>query len=222
MKIFFVSDTHYHHTNLVLGTSKWDDKSGCRPFSTLEEHDNHIVEQINKTVGEYDVLYHLGDWSFGGISNIFEFRKQIKCRNIHLILGNHDKHIEDFKLLPLEQRREFFDHYNYNQSSGIGVRNLFRTTAYYDLVYIPGIKFPITICHYAMRTWYANNKGAYNLYGHSHNTLPPIGKQLDVGLDSAKVLLGEYRPFSLEEIKSIMDTKEIYLPDGHTEKSNIR
>ncbi len=40
-----------------------------------------------------DIIYHLGDWSFGGHENIKIFRNRIKCKNIHLILGNHDHHI---------------------------------------------------------------------------------------------------------------------------------
>jgi len=59
-----------------------------------------LVNNINKTVGENDILFCLGDWSFGNykngenISNIRKFRDQLICKNIHLILGNHDHHIE--------------------------------------------------------------------------------------------------------------------------------
>src|SRR5699024_1596488 len=85
----------YHHKNIIKGISNWEDKSGCRNFSTMEEHNQTIVDGINSTVGEDDTLYCLGDWSFGGLDKIWEFRKQIKCKNIHLILGNHDHHIEN-------------------------------------------------------------------------------------------------------------------------------
>ena len=45
-----------------------------------------------------DTLYHLGDWSFGGIENIWNFRKRINCKNIYLVPGNHDHHIKKNKL----------------------------------------------------------------------------------------------------------------------------
>lgn len=41
----------------------------------------------------------------------------------------------------------------------------------------------IVCCHYALRTWERAHYGAWNLYGHSHGTLPGIGKQMDVGVD---------------------------------------
>ena len=51
-----------------------------------------------------------------------------------------------------------------------------------------------------MRTWLASHYGAKNLYAHSHGTLPPYENSMDVGVDMAFRLLGEYRPFSLEEV----------------------
>ena len=57
----------------------------------------HIVGNINELVGQDDILFHLGDWSFGGFEQIQKFRDQIVCKNIHLILGNHDHHIGNNK-----------------------------------------------------------------------------------------------------------------------------
>src|SRR3954464_7923724 len=92
--IWFVSDTHFGHANLVKGCSNWEDLSECRNFDSLEEHNERLIENINKRVKEKDCLFHLGDWSFGGSENIYNFRKRLYCRNIHLILGNHDIHLQ--------------------------------------------------------------------------------------------------------------------------------
>src|SRR5687768_7511272 len=103
MNTWFTSDTHYHHKNIVRGCTEWEESPGgqrTRNFDTLEAHDAALVENINKQVKENDVLYHAGDWSFGGIDSIWNFRKQIKCKTIHLILGNHDHHIENDRPLP--------------------------------------------------------------------------------------------------------------------------
>jgi predicted phosphodiesterase len=59
-----------------------------------------LVDGINKNVKFNDVLIHLGDWSFGGIDKIWEFRKQINCQNIYHVYGNHDHHISRNKVLP--------------------------------------------------------------------------------------------------------------------------
>lgn len=50
MNIFFTSDTHYGHSNIVKGTTKWDlsgqtrGNQSVRDFDTLEEHDQAIVD----------------------------------------------------------------------------------------------------------------------------------------------------------------------------------
>jgi calcineurin-like phosphoesterase family protein len=66
-----------------------------------------------------------------------------------------------------------------------------------------GDTFTVT-CHYAGRVWNRSHRGAIQLHGHSHGTLDPWRNQLDVGVDNAIQLLGEYRPFNIDEIKSIV------------------
>lgn len=61
---------------------------------------------------------------------------------------------------------------------------------------------PVTLCHYAMRTWHRSHYGAWNLYGHSHGKLPPIGKSMDVGVDA-----NNYMPVSWTQIKASMSTQ---------------
>jgi calcineurin-like phosphoesterase family protein len=57
----------------------------------------------------------------------------------------------------------------------------------------------IVVCHYAMRTWPRSHYGSWQLYGHSHGTLPPLGLQMDIGVDTH-----DYYPYSFEEINSTM------------------
>jgi calcineurin-like phosphoesterase family protein len=103
-RIWITSDTHYGHSGICKGTTHWRilndlgekiiPEDAVRDFSSVEEMNDTIVENINNNVEEDDVLFHLGDWSFGGIENAIELRYRIKCKNIHLILGNHDHNIE--------------------------------------------------------------------------------------------------------------------------------
>ena len=86
--IWFTSDTHFGHKNIVRGTSEWDltgNHQSTRDFDTMEEHNYALVKAINATVKSEDILYHLGDWSFGGHENIKKFRDQLNCQEIHLI-----------------------------------------------------------------------------------------------------------------------------------------
>ena len=62
----------------------------------------------------------------------------------------------------------------------------------------------IVLCHYAMRVWSASHYGAWQLYGHSHGTLAPLGKQYDVGVDN-----NNFFPISFEELKEKLDNVEL-------------
>ena len=44
--IWFTSDTHYNHKNLVKGISRWEDKSGCSDFATKEEMNELLIKNI--------------------------------------------------------------------------------------------------------------------------------------------------------------------------------
>lgn len=204
--IFFCSDPHYGHSGIVLGTSNWEDKSGCRPFQTIEEMNETLVKNINDTVGENDILFCLGDWSFGSyktgdnVKNIAKFRNALKVKEIHLIFGNHDAEIGNNK---------------------DGAESLFTTTAHYrEIVVIKqpeeqgqkAVKQKIVLSHYSFRVWNSMHNGAFMLFGHSHNNLKCTqGKTMDVGFDTRK----EFKPYSYQEIEEIMSKKELIQLDHH-------
>ena len=56
--IFFTSDTHFHHKNIVRGTSEWllEENKGptsferTRDFNTLEEHDEVIINSLSSQI----------------------------------------------------------------------------------------------------------------------------------------------------------------------------
>ena len=73
MNIWFTSDTHANHAGITgPELSKW--KSGYRTFKTVQEMNECLIETINKYVKEDDILYHLGDFSFGSPQKMHEFR----------------------------------------------------------------------------------------------------------------------------------------------------
>lgn len=202
--IFFTSDTHYMHRNIAgAKVSKWD--KGYRDFNDEQEMSRELVKQINTHVKEDDVLFHLGDWSFGGVENIWNFRKQINCKNIHLILGNHDHHIEHNKLLSHSDKDVF-------------AKKLFSSVQHVKSVKISRDSFFLS--HFAHRVWDKSHHGIIHLYGHSHASIDDDwGKSMDVGVDNAYKLLGAYRPFYLQEILDIMDEREVKVLDHHNSET---
>lgn len=80
--IYLTSDFHLGHQRDFLFKP--------RGFQTIEEHDAAIIENINATVAEDDILYILGDLMLNDNDKGIEHLKQIKCQDIRVVLGNHD------------------------------------------------------------------------------------------------------------------------------------
>lgn len=222
--IWFTSDTHGYHTNITKGVSTWDDKDiSCRDFQTMEEMTDAVIDSINRYVMEDDTLYHLGDWSFGGIENIWNFRKRIKCKNIHLILGNHDDHIKKNKILPnchwvtkvvkidgcdTVQNDYIEDATFIDPLNPVRAKDLFISVDKYLELKIE--KKTVILSHYAFEEWYEMDlTGSYHLHGHNHHRfdskeLNTKYRRMDVGMDWE-----EFRPDSWDEIKEIMKSRKI-------------
>jgi calcineurin-like phosphoesterase family protein len=202
-RLWFTSDTHYNHTNICRATTRWTDAdSVTRDFSSLEKMNEELIFWINQRVAQDDILIHLGDWSFGGFENIEVFRNRIICQNVHLILGNHDHHIERNK----DNIQSIFSSVNH----------------YLDLNvswWIAGKKKEHArfICmHYPIASWNGMNDGAIHLHGHVH--LPKhlrmaAGKAMDVGVDG-----NDLEPIEMDDILIKMVSRPIAklsLPRDH-------
>jgi calcineurin-like phosphoesterase family protein len=205
-QLFFTSDTHYSHSNICSATTNWEGASNMtREFNSLDCMNATLVNNINNMVGEDDILIHLGDWSFGGFEKVQEFRDRIVCKNIHLVLGNHDHHIEKNK----EGVQELFS----------SVQNYLRLEVRRPINKATTEKFIFVCMHYPIASWHDMNQGVIHLHGHVH--LPPHlriaeGKAMDVGVDGNGL-----EPISLNEVLSIMKNREIKklaLPKDHHEK----
>lgn len=57
----------------------------------------------------------------------------------------------------------------------------------------------IVVCHYSMRVWPRSHYNSWQLYGHSHSGLEPVGKQWDISVDN-----NNFYPVSYEQIVQIM------------------
>jgi calcineurin-like phosphoesterase family protein len=172
----------------------------------------HLVSQINKYVGQDDILFHLGDWSFSGIENIWNFRKQLICKNIHFIIGNHDNAIKKNLILPNCKRD---NPYSVQIIEGkpisgeypdyVEAQYLFESTQHYLEIQVD--KQLICMMHYPIESWNNKGRGAIMLHGHSHHRLDfdvlnQEYKRMDVGIDN-----NEFKPYSFKEIMEIMSKR---------------
>ncbi len=188
--VWITSDTHYHHTNICRGVTRWRTLDGkipitqTRNFQDLDEMDSVIVNNINSKVGPNDTLIHLGDVAFGGFEKIGEFLNRLVCKNIHLVLGNHDQHITKNKE---------------------DIRSRFLSVSNYLEVEIGGVEFVLS--HYPLCSWNKLGKGSIHLHGHVHLSAKDKwgnGKRLDVGMDGNNM-----HPYKLSEIVHMMDRREV-------------
>jgi calcineurin-like phosphoesterase family protein len=207
-RLWFTSDTHYNHANICRATTSWTDAdSVTRDFSSLEKMNEELVYWINHNVAQDDILIHLGDWSFGGFESIKAFRDRIVCQNVHLVLGNHDHHI---------------------QRNKDNVQSLFSSVQEYLYLEVKRLgttkkdamdRFAFVCMHYPIASWNNMNNGVIHLHGHVHlpNHLRVAnGKAMDVGVDGNNL-----EPIDLDSILRIMDKQPIAklsLPKDHHEK----
>lgn len=89
-EIFFVSDTHFGHTNII--------KYCNRPFNNVDEMDEALINNWNAKVPKDGIVYHLGDFAWGSINYWKKIREQLNGEII-LIYGNHDEKYLNNKLM---------------------------------------------------------------------------------------------------------------------------
>jgi len=88
MKKWFTSDHHFWHGNIVNGKLCNDRKE---QFGNLENMHEELIKRWNSVVGEHDIVYHLGDFSFRRDVGLLRRLVQRLNGRIILILGNHDQ-----------------------------------------------------------------------------------------------------------------------------------
>lgn len=178
-KIFITSDPHFNHANIIRFCN--------RPFVDTEEMNKSLIASWNNLITDEDVVYILGDFSLGSSKSALYILEQLNGKK-YLITGNHEKSV-----LSNDNCRKHFE----------WIKDYFELK--YDNKYF-------MLFHYAMRVWNKSHHGSIHLYGHSHDGLDKDneynGLSMDVGMDSAYRIFGEYRPFNIEEIIEIMNKRK--------------
>ncbi len=186
--IFFASDMHFGHANVI--------NHDGRPFNDVEEMNERLIENWNHKVSKTDMVFYLGDLSFGK----FEFTKNIVDQlngKIHFILGNHDNEKDIHKLGRFESVSDYVNLSVLDEDN-------------------PRKWQEIMMMHYPILSWDKSHHGSWSLHGHCHQSLvtgmPEYYKRrvLDMGCNG-----WEYEPVSYQEVKEIMLTRLIGKVDHH-------
>ena len=172
-RIWFTADTHFGHANII----RYCD----RPFGSLEEMDEALIERWNERVASGDVVYHLGDVALCSPGRLEEILDRLQG-TIYLVTGNHERSAR-----ACEERFGWVRDYHELRVNDEEGPNL-------------GAQL-VVLFHYAQRVWNAAHHGSWQLYGHSHGQLPddPRLLAIDVGVDCHG-----YAPIHYREVKAIM------------------
>lgn len=166
---YFIADPHFGHTNIL--------KLSKRPFSTIEEHDETLIHNWNRTVTPNDEIYILGDLTMSKdgayVNKLLSRLNGIK----YLIKGNHETYLNDpaFDKTKYKWIKDYHE-FNYN-----------------------GVKF--VLFHYPILEWNGFYQKSIHLYGHVHNTRTEYfnsimdKRALNVGVD-----IINFTPISIETL----------------------
>ncbi len=170
-EIYFISDLHLDHPGILKHQLDRGNLFGCN----LEEMNTAIIDGINSVVTKNSTLWVLGDFCWKA-SKYGHFRQRINCRNLHIVMGNHDTN-------SLRQ--------HVSSISNMVCRN-FRSRRF-------------VLCHYPIASWSGRHHGSIHLHGHCHGTITDALDSLwpdrfmqDVGIDCAYKEFGTWTPYSLD------------------------
>lgn len=144
-----------------------------RPFKSVLEMDETLIKNSNSVVKKGDIVVHAGDFCW--------FKKYyVKDSNdcvaayVDELNGTHVflKGSHDY-WMPRDKSIQIWEK---------------MIDGHY-----------VVACHYAMRTWARSHYNSWQLYGHSHGRLEPIGKSWDIGVDN-----NNFYPVSFDQIKEVM------------------
>lgn len=174
--IYFTSDLHLGHTNII--------KYNNRPFKTVDEMDNVLINNWNNIVTNKDIIYVLGDLTMRVDNNeITNYLNRLNGKEIYLLKGNHDYFLDN----PLN-------------IDGVLDNNI---SIYYGYAEIKYNHRKFILCHYPILDWNGKNHGSIHLHGHIHSigmkyNLDNKNKgqlRYDVGVDA-----NNFMPVSIDQI----------------------
>mgnify|MGYP005608672801 CR=1 FL=1 len=164
-EIFVTSDTHFFHDYII----KFDPP---RPFSTIDEHDEALIENWNSVVRAGDLVIHLGDVFWGNKEKFKSMWPRLAGKK-ELIVGNHDD-------IPWLSKGAFFKKVH-----------LWKVLTDFKLV-LTHIPMHVSQFH-GPHTYGTDFK---NVHGHIHSNPAPSEHHINVSVD-----VTNYTPVNLEELR---------------------
>lgn len=173
--IWIISDLHLNHKNSLVFKNR--DGSHMRSFADVDEMNETIIDNWNKTVSEGDIVYNLGDVFFGSPDQADILLERLNGKK-RLILGNHD-------ILEKKHTAVYVKHFQ-----KIMVWRMFT-------------EFGFLATHVPVHSEQFEYKGLKNCHGHVHgnNVLDPVTGLDDPRYINVCVEKINYTPVHVEDLR---------------------
>jgi calcineurin-like phosphoesterase family protein len=192
--IWFTSDPHYFHKNVI--------RMCKRPFATLHEMHEHMIQEWNKRVKSQEKVYCLGDFAFSGWTLTKTIVRRLNGHKI-LVLGNHD--LAAHKMLATgfqevhenhwieigNKQKVYLSHYPFHPMNAYG--------KYPDGKVVLGYPYDKVDTRY-MHKRMVDDGESWLLHGHVHNAWLQNGRQINVGVD-----VWDFKPVPHEKILQLIE-----------------
>ena len=131
---YYISDSHFGHENIIRLCN--------RPFNSVKEMDEVMIDRWNSVVNKNDEVYILGDLNFRSNTSGADYLRRLNGRKF-IITGNHDNVTPE-------------------------MRNLCEWVKTYAEVRDGNKR--IVLFHYPIIEWNGFFRGTLHFYGHIHNS----------------------------------------------------
>jgi calcineurin-like phosphoesterase family protein len=192
-KTFFTSDLHLNHARIL-------ELCPNRPFSSVPEMNEILIDNWNCIVSKNDIIYFLGDLFLGPIDESLELVKRLNGIII-MIAGNHDRpsliyHKKDAIIKSEIWKQKYL---------ASGIHEIIISNSI--LIELNGIKFKLSHFPYIgdhisedrfleCRPKYEHN--TILLHGHIHDFWKINGNMINVGVD-----VWEFKPVTLKQLSEV-------------------
>lgn len=184
-KLFFTSDTHFGHANVI--------KHASRPFVDIKEHDEMLVKNWNSVVPSDGIVIHQGDFAMKLRSDKLKWILETLNGDIYLVKGNHERDV---------MRKAWAREYFIDIQERYDIEVLDDNGNFSD----GNRRFNVIIAdHYPMLSWNRKYHGSYHTYGHTHGNLKrhPDVRAYEVGVD-----INDYLPIEYRKLMDIFNNRE--------------
>ena len=190
MAHFLTADLHFGHARIAEYTG--------RPFDSVDEMNDWLIDAWNERVDPSDDIFVLGDVALGHIADTLPLVAELNGTR-HLVVGNHDRPFE-----PGPRRPEWQARYRQAGFATItyGVRDL-------DL----GLDEAVLACHFPyegdslgeerFEAQRPLDTGRRLVHGHMHGQYRRRGRMIDVGVDA-----WGGRPVAFEDVAALFSAAE--------------